>query len=184
MSLQYGILGLLHYAPMTGYNLKKMFDESIRNIWEASLSQIYRELGALEKNGYVSSQIEQQDDRPDKKIYSITEEGKIAFRAWLENFSDRFISPKRDEFMLRIFFGAHLGKEEMKKQLQGFAEDRKRAFDEIEEKNALLQAGKAMQKAEFDISEEEKLCIRFVIKRAQMTNKLLIEWAEECIKEL
>ena len=103
MSLQYGILGLLNYAPMTGYNLKKLFDESVNNIWEASLSQIYRELGTLEKNGLVTSQIEQQDDRPDKKIYSISEEGKIAFSEWLVNFSDKFISPKRDEFMLRIF---------------------------------------------------------------------------------
>jgi len=184
MSLQYGILGLLHYAPMTGYNLKKMFDESISNIWEASLSQIYRELGALEKNGYVSSQIEQQDDRPDKKIYTITEEGKNAFSVWLADFPDRFISPKRDEFMLRIFFGAQLGKEEMKKQLQRFADDRKKAFDEIEEKKAMLKAAKAMQKVKFAMSEEEKLCISFVIKRAQMTNKLLIEWAEECINEL
>jgi DNA-binding PadR family transcriptional regulator len=182
MSLQYGILGLLNYAPMTGYNLKKLFDESVNNIWEASLSQIYRELGTLEKNGLVTSQIEQQDDRPDKKIYSISEEGKIAFGEWLVNFSDKFISPKRDEFMLRIFFGAQLGKAKMKKQFQRFIDDRKKAFELIDGKKDLLDIGKAIKKDQ--LSAEEILCIKFVIKRAQMTNRMLVEWAEECIKEL
>jgi DNA-binding PadR family transcriptional regulator len=164
---------------MTGYNLKKLFNESIINIWEASLSQIYRELGTLEKNGLVSSQIEQQDDRPDKKIYSISEEGKEAFRTWLANFPpDRFISPKRDEFMLRIFFGAQLGKAEMKKQFERFIEDRKKAFAAIEEKDLFKKIKKE------HMSADEMLCIEFVIKRAQMTNKLLIEWAEDCMKEL
>lgn len=182
MSLQYGILGLLNYAPMTGYNLKKLFDESVNNIWEASLSQIYRELGTLEKNGLVTSQIEQQDDRPDKKIYSISEEGKIAFSEWLVNFSDKFISPKRDEFMLRIFFGAQLGKAEMKKQFQRFIDDRKKAFELIDGKKDLLDIGKSIKKDQ--LSAEEILCIKFVIRRAKMTNRMLIEWAEECIKEL
>ncbi len=181
MSLQYGILGLLQYAPMTGYNLKKLFDESINNIWEASLSQIYRELGTLEKNGLVTSQIEQQDDRPDKKIYSISEEGKKAFNTWLVNFPDKFRSPKRDEFMLRMFFGAQLGKTEMKKQFQRFIEDRKKTINAIDGKN-ILDFEKALQKDQ--LSDEEIQCIKFVVKRAQMTNKLLIEWAEECIEEL
>ena len=79
MSLQYAVLGLLSYRQMTGYDLKKMFDESINNFWAASLSQIYRELGALEGKGYLTSVIEPQDDRPDKRIYSITEAGRAAF---------------------------------------------------------------------------------------------------------
>jgi len=184
MSLQFGILGLLNYAPMTGYTLKKLFDESVNNIWTASLSQIYRELGSLEKNEFVSSCIEQQDDRPDKKIYSITEEGKKAFKTWLSDFPDKFISPKRDEFMLRIFFGAQLGKSEMKKQLQRFIEDRKKAFKIIEEKVKISDMGKAISKEKMSISDEELFCISLVIKRAQMTNKILIQWAEESIQEL
>ena len=44
--------------------------------------------------------------------------------------------------------------------------------------------GKAIKKGQLDISSDEVRYIRFVLKRAQMTNRLLIEWAEECIREL
>lgn len=185
MSLQFGILGLLRNAPMTGYNLKKLFDKSVNNIWTASLSQIYRELGTLTKNGYVTSIIEKQEDRPDKRIYSISEEGEKAFQAWLTDFSDTFISPKRDEFMLRIFFGSNLGIEEVTKQLKRFIEDRKKSMYEIDEVNKTLpkQTENISREPTGRILDEEK-CIDFVIKRAQMTNKILIQWAEECIEEL
>ena len=185
MSLQFGILGLLQYTPMTGYHLKKTFDKSVNHIWTASLSQIYRELGSLEKNGMVSSSIEQQDDRPDKKIYSITETGKEAFQEWLTGFSDKFISPKRDEFMLKIFFGAQMGKKEMKILFQRFIADREAAVKEItEEKKAMADREKLKNIGQIKLSEEDRMCMRFVMKRAVMTNELMIQWAEDCIEEL
>lgn len=182
MSLQFGILGLLNYAPMTGYNLKKIFDKSINHIWTASLSQIYRELGTLEKKGYVNSKIEEQDDRPDKKIYSITENGKQAFIGWLNNIPDEFISPKRDEFMLKLFFGARLGKDHAKNQLERFVEDRSQFIKNLQDDTI-----KMSQKPEIygnEISTKESLYIGFVIKRAIMSSQILIQWANECIEEL
>lgn len=185
MSLKYGILGLLNQTPMTGYNLKKLFDKSINHIWTASLSQIYRELTILEKEGYVSSHIQEQDDRPDKKIYSISDEGRTAFREWLKNFSDTFISPKRDEFMLRLFFGINLGKAEVRKQLERFIDDRKKSIIELNENEKLIsQLTCAGDNGDKDCKSEEELYLRFVLKRALMTNQVLIQWAEEYIKEL
>lgn len=40
MSLSYGLLGLLNYFPMSGYDLKKIFDDSINFFWAAQTSQI------------------------------------------------------------------------------------------------------------------------------------------------
>jgi len=105
MSLQYAILGLLNYDSMTGYDIKKMFDEAINNFWAASISQIYRELGTLEGKGYLTSVIHQQDDRPDKRIYSITDSGKAAFRSWITNFPEKLAKEKRDEFALEYSLG-------------------------------------------------------------------------------
>lgn len=185
MSLKFGILGLLNHAPMTGYNLKKLFDKSVNNIWTASLSQIYRELGALEKNGLVSSYIEEQDDRPDKKIYSISSEGKKAFMKWLSECPETFVSPKRDEFMLRVFFGASLEKNEVKRQFEKFLEDRKAAAEFLEKDEILIPKFiKSPENEKLGFTMEDGRYIGFVIKRAKMSNRLLIQWAEECIKEL
>lgn len=182
MSLQFGILGLLDYSPMTGYTLKKTFDKSINNIWAASLSQIYRELAAMEKKGYVDSKIEQQDDRPDKKVYSITTTGKQAFNDWLSNAPNEFLSLKRDEFMLKLLFGARLGKAHAKKMLERFIEDRIEFINNIQADSA-----KMSNNHEFNgnqISEKESLYIGFVIKRAVMSSQTIIQWANECIEEL
>ena len=49
--LKHGILGLLNYGDMTGYEIKTAFEDSLNHFWHAQTSQIYRELQLLEKNG-------------------------------------------------------------------------------------------------------------------------------------
>jgi len=51
MSLEFAILGFLNYQPYTGYDLKKIFDTSIRHFWPADQSQIYRTLARLTEQG-------------------------------------------------------------------------------------------------------------------------------------
>ncbi len=185
MALKFGILGLLNYSPMTGYKLKKIFDRSINNVWTASLSQIYRELNALEKDGFVSSQIEEQDDRPDKKIYSITEAGKGAFSDWLQKPVSIFLSPKRDEFMLKMFFGEGLGENLVKEMFRQFIQDRERALQNLcKDESQLPELIKyAFADMEQDQLQDDKY-LKFILKRAKRTNELLITWANECIEDL
>lgn len=84
MSLEYAILGFLNYHPYTGYDLKKIFDTSVRHFWPADQSQIYRTLLHLTEKGFASMEKVSQDDRPDRKVYSITAAGRgidqVAFR--------------------------------------------------------------------------------------------------------
>ncbi|VBB07548.1 transcription regulator padr n-terminal [Lucifera butyrica] len=186
MSLPFAVLGILTYSPMTGYNLGKIFNKSVNYSWTASLSQIYRELSTLEKKGYVSSNIQQQDDRPDKKIYCITEDGKRAFDAWLTNFPEIFLSPKRDEFALRLFFGSKIGEAELIKQFKRFIEEREKFQHTMQEgKKALTEMLETVKINETGLSiKKDELFWHFIAKRAIMTNQIFIQWAEECIKEL
>jgi DNA-binding PadR family transcriptional regulator len=169
---------------MTGYNLKKLFDKTLNNVWAASLSQIYRELTFLEKDALVTSEVHEQNDRPDRKVYTITDNGKQLFQSWLMQSPEAFVSPKRDEFMLRMFFGAGMGAGHAKEQLEQFALDRKRAMEEMEKDMLKFRNRPADLLGGSGISEQEKIYVRFIVKRALMTNRLLIGWAEECMKEL
>ena len=83
MSLEYAILGFLNYKPMSGYDLKKMFDDSVRHFWYADQSQIYRTLNRLYEQEWVTREVIEQEDRPDRKVYSITTQGREALRKWL-----------------------------------------------------------------------------------------------------
>jgi PadR family transcriptional regulator, regulatory protein AphA len=100
MSLPHAIMGLLNIMPMTGYELKKFFDDSIGFFWSAQMSQIYRELKTLEINGDVSSKEELSKKGPSKKIYKVTKQGVIHLKEWLEDIPDKFKRRCMNESMI------------------------------------------------------------------------------------
>ena len=59
--LKHGILGLLNYGDMSGYEIREVFKNSLNYFWTAQTSQIYRELGALEKNGWIKRRAVEQE---------------------------------------------------------------------------------------------------------------------------
>jgi DNA-binding PadR family transcriptional regulator len=83
MSLEYAILGFLNYKPLSGYDLKKIFDTSVRHFWNADQSQIYRTLARLTEQGLTEIELVEQTDRPDRKVYHITPKGQEALLVWI-----------------------------------------------------------------------------------------------------
>ena len=81
--LKHGILGLLNYGNMTGYEIREIFNKSLNFFWQAQSSQIYRELHTLEKNGWITMTTVEQSDKPNKNICSIKESGKVELLRWL-----------------------------------------------------------------------------------------------------
>ena len=110
MSLEYVILGFLEVGPRTGYDLKKRFDRSISGFWPADQSRIYRTLDRLQERGWVTQEIIAQADRPDRKPYNITEEGRDAFHRWMQECQSG--PPRRNPFLVQLFFAGLLSDEE------------------------------------------------------------------------
>ena len=84
MSLKHVLLGFVDMTPLSGYDLKTMFDSSVQFYWSATHTQIYRTLDGMLKDGLVTVEVVQQTERPNKKVYSITEEGQKELREWLQ----------------------------------------------------------------------------------------------------
>ena len=103
--ITYGILGLLAYwGPLSGYDIKHVFDHTLTPMWGAAHSQIYKELRRMKDLDWVDMQREEQEARPDRKVYSITEKGNNALRKWQAQASEVF--QLRDELLLKVLFGA------------------------------------------------------------------------------
>lgn len=99
------LLGLLQYRPMTGYEIKTLLDVSINHFWHAKLSQVYTTLKQLEGDGLLTSRVEAQDDRPDRRTYSVTEAGRAAFHDWqLSPIVEP--DPLKFPFLVWVFFAA------------------------------------------------------------------------------
>lgn len=115
--LKYVLLGGLSYQPLTGYQLKQFVDTSARHFWHAQTSQIYRTLDGLEGEGLLTSEVQAQEDRPDRRLYHITKAGSEDLRAWLVQPMTE-IAPTKDALMVRMFFSAQLDKTTVLTQLR------------------------------------------------------------------
>ena len=103
-STSYVVLGLIKYlGPSTPYDLKRAIEQSVENFWPVPHTTFYAEPTRLAAAGYLSE--EQESGGRRRKLYSLTEPGRVALKAWAATGSAA--PPQlRDEALLMIFFGA------------------------------------------------------------------------------
>lgn len=100
-TLGYALLALLAHNPASGYDLGRRLKDPIGFFWHARYNQIYPELSHLEALGLITHEVVEQTDRPDKKVYSITEAGLAALRAWTIEPPEE--PPARNELLLKAY---------------------------------------------------------------------------------
>jgi len=105
------ILGMLSISPMSGYEIRQTIQESTANFWSESDGQLYPALAALMKLGLIAYQATKSNptNARNKKVYRITPQGKKALQQWLQQEAETHIT--RNEFMLKLFFGANISPE-------------------------------------------------------------------------
>jgi PadR family transcriptional regulator, regulatory protein AphA len=97
-------LGVLALGDASGYEIKKHFEEGPFSYFHAAgFGSIYPALGTLLADGFVTCTEMAQEGRPGKKVYSITEAGRRAFRRELHKtpHPDTY----RSEAIFMMFFG-------------------------------------------------------------------------------
>ena len=82
MLINYAILKLLSAEPMSGYDLKKIMQDSLYMYWSGNNNQIYKALLQLCSDDLLTSEIHHQDGAPTKKLYKITAKGRAALQEW------------------------------------------------------------------------------------------------------
>jgi DNA-binding PadR family transcriptional regulator len=119
MSLDHALLGFLNYHPYTGYDLKKIFDTSVHHFWPADQSQIYRTLARLTEQGFAEMEKIPQEDRPDRKVYHITDAGRAELLRFLSGPPP--MTEPRSAPLIQVFFAGQLSDEEVLAKFEGYA---------------------------------------------------------------
>ncbi len=115
--LSYAILGLINKGEITGYDLTKIFTDSVADFWSANQSQIYPELKKLVQAGLIEYQVVIQGEVLEKKLYSITPQGQAELKSWLLE-EEPPLPQSKDIFKLRIYFAEHLTQEQLLDKLR------------------------------------------------------------------
>jgi DNA-binding PadR family transcriptional regulator len=167
------LLGLLTIAPMSGYDLGQLIQDSIHYFWRESYGQIYPSLKQLSAEGFVTGKSEKQKGKPDRKIYSITKKGRERLARWLE------IAPQpeipRNELQLKIFFGAQASREALRSHVERMLENERaalRQFSVIEREIA--------KNTQYPDAPYWQIVLRF----GQIEVKSHVRWAEETLAVL
>lgn len=98
-------LGVLSMGEASGYEIKKKLEGPFRYFYDASFGSIYPALNRLQGEGLVSCRAHAQERRPDKKVYRLTTEGRLALVRDLSQ--DPGPDRLRSEFIVAMRF-AHL----------------------------------------------------------------------------
>lgn len=177
MSLDYAILGFLNYHPYTGYDLKKIFDTSVRHFWPADQSQIYRTLSRLMENGLVEMEKVPQTDRPDRKVYHITQAGSAELLKWLSGPPP--LGEPRSAPLVQVFFSGQLSDDVILEKFEGYATVLRAVLAQYDQVPEQLE----VHRAELN-SPREYFFWLLTLENGIRSMRANLEWAESVIERL
>jgi len=99
MSIKYAILGMLAHGPLHGYELKAAYEEDLVPATQLNYGQVYTTLERLGRDGLVAHEVVSQTERPDKKVYALTEGGRKELKEWLSTPSALDLDLRNETFL-------------------------------------------------------------------------------------
>lgn len=119
MSLPHALLTSLLERASSGSELARRFDRSIGYFWHATHQQIYRELGRLERAGWIES-LPPESGRGRKRAYRVLPAGREELKRWVGESQDT--RALRSEMLVRLRAEAVVGPtalyQDVQRQLQ------------------------------------------------------------------
>jgi PadR family transcriptional regulator AphA len=110
VSFRYFILGLVNQQPMSGYDIKRFLKSLGGLTGSSSFGSIYPALHALLANDLVTVDVVYRQDKPPRKIYSITEAGRQVLQEWINHPVTSSASMRR-AFVMRLILASNLSQE-------------------------------------------------------------------------
>lgn len=148
MNIQDVILGILSKKPHTGYEIKQHFEDSFSFFFDASYGTIYPTLNKMEGLSLLTKESVQQEGKPNKNVFTITDAGREQFQTYLQAPAEKEIL--RSDFLMHLYFADMADKETVHNLLRQGIEEKQRLYDDLEQK---------LKELESVLSPYQKLCI-------------------------
>jgi DNA-binding PadR family transcriptional regulator len=166
ISIRQFILGLLTRQPMSGYDIKRFLKSLSWLIDSPSFGSLYPALHNLLEGDLVTVEVIPQQDKPPKKIYSITDAGREILKKWARQSADTSASLKA--FLMRLILVSNLSQDDLIAHLE-----RRRT----QVSDHLLQTTEAMKK-DIDLGERLALDYGLAVANAELV------WLDSALNRL
>jgi DNA-binding PadR family transcriptional regulator len=113
-ALSLAILGIISLEPVSGYDIRKVFQTTPMGHFSTSPGAIYPALKRLEESGLIRGNIEKRNILRPRRTYTLTEKGrKILKEILAQPLTQKDIVWRLEEMILRFaFIGNILGREQ------------------------------------------------------------------------
>jgi len=113
------LLGLLLGKPAHGYDLARRFaaGSALGDVIYLGPSHLYSLLARLERDGFVSGEVQDGGSLPQRRVYRLTDAGREVVERWIEE----PVSHPRDmriDFPLKLYMARDLGKERVEELIE------------------------------------------------------------------
>ncbi len=118
LTMDFLLLGIIDQQPTHAYDLYKKLtsSEDLKTLWTFRQSRLYAVLEKIERNGLISTTIDQNETLPVRKTCTLTSEGKKVFEEWVHSPVDH-MNEIRSDFLGKLYFLKDRSKEERRQVL-------------------------------------------------------------------
>ncbi|HSV41423.1 MAG TPA: PadR family transcriptional regulator [Nocardioidaceae bacterium] len=173
MALEHVLLVSLSERAASGADLTRRFDKSLGFFWTATHQQIYRVLGRMEQDGWVTSQVVPQADRPSTKEYDVTDAGRAELRRWIAE--PTASEPLRSDLMVK-FRAASYG------DRAALLETARERLDEHTKRLALYEFMATRDFPDPDVLSGHDLDMYLVLRGGLLMEQFWINWLTEYLE--
>lgn len=167
MSVRNAILGLLSEGPLHGYELRAAYENDLVPRSKLNAGQVYTTLDRLHRDGLVQPTVVGQDQKPDKKVFALTDTGHRELDAWLSAASPLDLDLRNQTF-IKLMLAERLPDRD---PLAVIKTERRAAFARLHE------ATQARAKADAD---DTPLSISLLLDLAVLKLESLLTWLDHC----
>jgi PadR family transcriptional regulator AphA len=173
LTIEHALLGFLNQRPMHGYEIGQHLADSagLGAVWRLKQSQLYALLSKLEEKGFIFATIEPQEARPPRKVYQLTERGRMIFLNWVQSPVSHGRQMRLD-FLAKLYFARGVGLPAAKALVDQQRETCRGWLSDLQ-----IRAGRQRVKRGFSY---EWLVSQYRVGQVQAT----IEWLDKCWAEL
>lgn len=167
--MKYLFLSLLSKQPTHGYDLLQTYEALFSAVLpRLNAGQIYTTLARLERDGYLEDYPVEQEGKPDKRIYQLTDEGRQLLMSW---FREPLAGPRiKDNFYIKLISARMSGLVDLRQIIE---DQRKHYLQSLHDLNNL-----ALQE---DISSDPGKFL--LIRGAVLHLRADLEWLDLCEEE-
>lgn len=178
------LLGFLNLYSMTGYELKQLIDNSINNVWNVNLSQIYPTLSDMKAEGLLEMDFQINEGTPNSKLYHITDRGKAELQEWMEETTP--LTQTRNLFLAKLLVGAKFDKSILLSQIESQLALHQEKFKELKAKQEGIDCQihkKEGIESTLDLAQYD-LCLELALDCDIRAEEAAIQWCRHAIERI